>query len=111
MSQGPSISAAERSRGQKSALIANIWMPNFNLIMMGPIMMLFANDVLGFNARTISTIIGLAPLLVIFRFPLLRSIKRVGLKRTLFFTDCFYLISVLLLIFLPLEWLNVTVFL
>ncbi|NRA37032.1 MAG: MFS transporter [Planctomycetes bacterium] len=104
------IPAADRHRGQKAVLCANIWMPSFNLIMMGPIMMLFANDVLKFQAVTIASIIGFAPLLIILRFPFLKLIRRVGLKRSIFFTDCVYLLTVVILMLLPLEYLGFTTF-
>lgn len=111
MNDKPVIPAAERSRGQRAALLANIWMPSLNLIMMGPIMMLFANDVLGFDPKTIGTVVGLLPLLIVLRFPLLGFVRRLGLKRTLFYTDCAYFAAVLLLVVLPVDWLTVSTFL
>ena len=109
MGEKPLIHVAERHRGQQAALFANIWLPTLNIIMMGPIMMLFANDVLKFDPKTIATIVGLAPLMIVLRFPLLGFIRRLGLKKTLFYTDLAYFVSVGLLFTSPLPTLKVLV--
>lgn len=106
MSEQAVLSLAQRQQGQRAALLSNIWIPSLQLIMMGPIMMLFASDVLQLKASSIAAIIGFAPLLVILRFPLLPLIRRFGLRRTLVCTDASYLFIIAALMFLPLEYLS-----
>ena len=106
----PVLTAGERLRGQRYALLANL-LAGSQFIMQGVIMMLYANDVLGFTPRRISYILAAAPLVALLRLAFLGHVRAIGKIRVLTVTAVLRLVSVLLMLVIPAAWLNFPLFL
>ncbi|MFW5845797.1 MAG: MFS transporter, partial [Planctomycetota bacterium] len=100
------LDAARRTAGQRAALRTNMFAIVTQFIVAGPIMVLFANDVLRFEPATIGALLGLLPLVGLIRLPLLGWLGRFRRRRLLIATDCLRLGMVLLLLVLPLATLQ-----
>lgn len=100
------LSAVERRRGQRAALIANLPAHVIQFVVLGPIMMLFATDVLRLPPKQVAGITAMIPALAILRFPLLGRIRRWGMRRTLLIGDLIRIAIAVALIALPASWLG-----
>jgi len=105
------LTSAERRYGQSCALRANLLAGLFIYILLGMIMQLFANDVLGFSARQIAVIMALIPLTALARLPLLGAIDRLGLLRTALVSIGARFVIILALILIPARMMTFPVFL
>jgi len=66
-----SLTASERARAQRAASNANLFLMVVQQITVGGIMILFANDVLGFSATVIAILLAAQLVAEILRIPLL----------------------------------------
>jgi hypothetical protein len=105
------LTAAQRALGQRSALLANLFMGCSQFIVQGVMMMLYANDVLGFTPMRIATVLAIVPLLALVRLAFLENIRRIGMVRVLGVTATARLACVLLLIVIPAAHLTFPLFL
>lgn len=106
----PVLTPAERLRGQRYALLANL-LAGSQFIMQGVIMMLYANDVLGFTPRRISYVLAVVPLVALLRLAFLGYVRSIGKIRLLTVTAVLRLVSVLLMMAIPAAWLSFPLFL
>lgn len=72
------LSRSERKRGQKFALVSNMFANVTVYIITGALMMLYAGDVLGLPSSEISHILALIPLISLIRILLLPLLKKPG---------------------------------
>ncbi len=93
--------APARARAQRVAIIANTAAALVHPIALGAVMMLYANDVLRFNAREISGILAALPLAVLLRLPLLGTIRRFGMVRSANLSDAIVIVLLAANIALP----------
>jgi Na+/melibiose symporter-like transporter len=105
------ISAAERSRGQRNALLANLFGQVINYLSQGPILLLYANDVLGLTPGRIGAILAVVPLAALFRIPFLRSLERFGKVKTLVAGDVGRAAALGALLLIPADALSFGLFL
>jgi MFS family permease len=78
-------------------------------IAIGPIMMLYANDVLNFSPAQISGVLASLPLVALLRLALLGRIRKLGLVRTASFSGMAVAVMLGLLIAIPADWLDAKV--
>ncbi len=74
---------AEREQGQRAALRANVLTNVVNSIVIGPLMMLFANDTLGMSPKRISAVLAILPIVGLARIAALEPLRRLGLRRAI----------------------------
>jgi len=96
-----SLSEALRKKGQKAALLANLFTSLNQYIVHGAFMMLYANDVLGLHPKNISKILAIVPLIALLRIPFLRTIQNFGRIRVLLAADAIRFGVLLALILIP----------
>jgi hypothetical protein len=99
----PPLSANERLRGQRAALRANLCFDIERFIIIGPMAMLFASEVLHADAARIG-LFGLASLTALAQIPLLDATRRRGQVRTLEYAVVAGLILLGAMILLPARW-------
>ncbi len=104
------LSAAERHRAQKHALLAHLVGSFATSVMAGAYMMLFATDVLHFNPLTIATIVACTPLITIMRLPMVGPVRRLGRVRAIKIGRIFEIFSILLLLLFPTNLLTPVIF-
>lgn len=105
------LGSEQRLRGQRYALLANLFLQTTFFIVAGGMMMLFANDVLGFSPKRIAAIMAFSSLLAVFRIPLLPLIRSFGKVRTLLVTESLRFGVVLALFFIPASRLSFVLYL
>ena len=105
------ISTLEATQGQKAAILTQLPMATIAYILLGPMMMLYANDVLGFSSRQIAGILSLIPLLCIPSLLVQDFIIAKGKIKALVIGDVIRLLSVSLLFLLPVTWISFPVLL
>jgi hypothetical protein len=105
------LSASDRRRGQRYALLANLLTMVSQIVVQGVIMMLYANDVLGYSPRRIAGILSLMPLAGLLRLAFLSQIRRFGKVRLLTVTSVIRLCCIIVLLVLPSAMLPFPVFL
>jgi MFS family permease len=105
------LTAAQRKLGQRSALLANLFMGGTHFIVQGVMMMLYANDVLGFTPKRIAYVLATLPLVGLVRLAFLEQIRRIGMVRLLTATSTARLVCVVLLIAIPASSLSFPLFL
>jgi hypothetical protein len=108
---GAGLTPGERARGQRAAVFGCVMAGLVQQIALGQIMMLYANDVLGFSPRKISGVLAAVPLVALARMPLLGAIRRLGMVRTATIGECLSLLIVFGLILLPASWISYPLFL
>lgn len=101
MAPGSQLTHAQRSRAQRSALLAQMFAIMIGSVVGGEYMMLYANDVLGLSPASIAAIISLAPFASVLRIPALPYIQRIGLTRSLQVARAGQGLIVLILLLLP----------
>ncbi len=106
-----SLTAAQRALGQRSALLANLFMGGINFIMQGVIMMLYANDVLGFTPKRIAYVLAAMPLVGLLRLAFLENIRRIGMVQVLTATAAARLVCIVLLCAIPASHLSFPLYL
>ena len=111
MNENSLLSTEQRRAGQRYALIANLFLQTTFFIVVGSMMMLFANDVLGFSPKKIAAMLALSSLLAILRIPLLPVIRSLGKVRTLLVTESVRFGVVVALLCLPAQRLGFTLYL
>jgi Na+/melibiose symporter-like transporter len=99
------------SEGQRAAILTQLPMAMIGYILVGPMMMLYANDVLGFSSRQIAGILSLIPLFCIPSLLVQDMIIAKGKVRALITGDVVRLFTVLILFLMPLEWITYPVLL
>lgn len=77
------LSKAVRQKGQRFVVAGNLFAQAVTFICTGGLMMLFANDVLGYSPKMIASIMAFTPLIVLFRVPMVRLLRRLPMKRIL----------------------------
>jgi predicted DCC family thiol-disulfide oxidoreductase YuxK/MFS family permease len=105
------LPSAERRRGQRNALLANLFMGGTQFIVQGVMMMLYANDVLGFTPKRIAYVLAVVPLVALVRLAFLGNIRRIGKIRVLTFTAAARLACIVLLAAIPASQLSFPIFL
>jgi MFS family permease len=95
------LSDNERRDGQRAALQSNLFGMAVSFVILGPIMMLYANDVLEFLPVRIAGVLALTPWLAFLRFPLLKPIRRFGKVHTLQLSAVVRLVAAIGLLVLP----------
>ena len=96
-----SLTTAEQKRGQRYALLTNLFLDTVNTVVLGSIMMLYANDVLKYEPTRIASVLAIIPLMALLRLPLLNRIRRVGKVQSLVSADISCIVIILLLIAVP----------
>ncbi|MHC4887672.1 MAG: hypothetical protein ACYTGH_21545, partial [Planctomycetota bacterium] len=95
------LTTAERSQGQRAAIFYNL-LGNLRMaVLCGPILMLYATDVLGFTATAIAGLLALFPAIGILRIFALPHIRRLGQLKTLRFATILGLLVIVLILALP----------
>ncbi|MFT5239925.1 MAG: MFS family permease [Kiritimatiellia bacterium] len=110
-SKNSRLTAAQRKLGQRSALLANLFTGGTHFIVQGVMMMLYANDVLGFTPKRIAYVLATLPLVGLIRLAFLEQIRRIGMVRLLTATSTARLVCVALLIVIPASTLSFPLFL
>jgi hypothetical protein len=105
------LSPPERRRTQRRVIIGNLFANISVYIVTGAVMVLYANDVLGYSAKRIAAIVGIAPLVVVLRVPLFGLIRERSLKRVLVNSLRIRAAVVLVMLLLPAKWLSFPLFL
>ena len=105
------LSSSERVRGQRNALLSNLFVSSSQFIVQGVMMMLYANDVLGFTPKRIAYVLAVIPLASLVRLAFLGSIRRIGKVRLLTITSAARLACILLLTAIPAAKLSFPLFL
>jgi len=105
-----SLTASERARAQRAASNANLFLMVVQQITVGGIMILFANDVLGFSATVIAILLAAQPVAEILRIPLLGVVERLGTRRSFAISSWVRFAALVVLIVMPFEWLSLPLF-
>jgi len=108
---GKELTPGERARGQRGAVFGAVLAGLMQQIALGQIMMLYANDVLGFSPRKIAGVLAVVPLVAIVRMPLLGVIRRIGLVRTALFSEFLALLVIFGLMLIPASSMSYPLFL
>ena len=95
------LSPAEQKRGQRYALLTNLFLDTVNTVVLGGMMMLYANDVLKYEPTRIASVLAIIPLMALLRLPLLHRIRKSGKIQSLVSADVTCLVIVLFLIAIP----------
>ncbi len=95
------LTQTERLKGQAYALRANLLNIVGSMIVIGSLMVLYANDVLGYSPKRIATILGVIPLFAVVRLFLLQHIKNYGYIRTLKISVFVRILVIIALILVP----------
>jgi len=106
MSKKNELTRPERKKGQKFALLTNIFTPVSTYVMVGALMILYAGDVLGLPVSKISRILALIPLVSLIRFTLIRFLSRIGKVRLIRSSTLVNGLVILTLIIIPSEKLS-----
>ncbi len=101
MSNIAQLTPQERARGQRAAVFYTLFANVSLAITMGPIMALYATDVLGFSAKAISIIMALLPAVALLRLFVLDRVRRLGLLRTLRAASFFRFAIVVIILVIP----------
>jgi MFS family permease len=99
--QNQEISSTERVLGQRAALRANLMQGAANAIVVGPLMMLFANDVLAYSAKRIAAVLAIMPLVGLAKIALLEPLRRMGKRRLVVVGDTLSLVVIVVLALSP----------
>ncbi len=110
MKQTPQLTSLQREYGQRYALLANFAATVTMYIVVGAMMMLFTNDVLGFSPQRIASILALIPLISIVRIGFLSQIQAFGRVRTMFVSGAIRALVLLLLILIPIDHLSFSLY-
>jgi hypothetical protein len=110
MNRQPAMSADQRRLGQQSALRANLFTGVITQIVLGALMMLYASDVLGYSPMRVGFIVSVAPLGMLTRFFMLRSIRTSGKVRALRRSQISRMIIIGLLLAIPARWMSFPLF-
>ncbi len=100
------LSAGQRAAGQRAALFTQLMAASNNYIVAGPMMMLFATDVLDMSAKRIGAIVALMPLMSLLRLPLISHVRRLGKGRVMLASDILRTLMVVTLLLLPFNLLS-----
>ena len=111
MERQSGIKRSLRKRGQKFALLANMFTPVGTYVMVGALMIIFAGDVLSLPASQISQILALIPLVSLLRFLFMKMLTKVGKVKLIQSTAILKSIIILFLIFLPPLYLSYKLYL
>lgn len=82
-----SFTDTQRKKGQNAALLSNLFASLNQYIVLGALMMLYANDVLGLYPKRISKILAIVPLIALLRIPFLQAIQNFGRVKVLIVAD------------------------
>lgn len=104
------LSPEERRVGQQAALRANLFTGIITQIVLGSLMMLYASDVLGYSPVRVGFIVSVAPLGMLTRFFLLRSVHKTGKTRALRRSAVARMIIIALLLTIPAAWMSFGLF-
>jgi MFS family permease len=99
-----------RRLGQQSALRANLFTGIINQIVLGALMMLYASDVLGYSPVRVGFVISVAPLGMLTRFFMLRSVRESGKVKALRRSQVTRMIIIGLLLAIPARWMTFPLF-
>lgn len=111
LNQPSELPYVARVKGQKFALLTNLFSSSVTYVVIGPLMMIYASDVLKFSTQQIAGILGLLPLLNIV-FPFLASkVAKYKKVKILVLADLLKLIAVTFLFILPDKYINFSVYL
>jgi HEAT repeats len=108
---GSELTPGERARGQRAAVFGSVLAGLVQQIALGQIMMLYANDVLGFTPRKIAGVLAVVPLVALMRMPLLGLIRKIGMVRSAILSECIALLIVAGMILVPAAQMNFPLFL
>lgn len=97
---------ADRARGQRAAILANLGAGFTGFLVTGPLMMLFAHDVLRFDGMRIAGILALMPWVGLLRLFVMGPIRGFGKVRVLRAFSAVRIALVVALILAPVSWLR-----
>ncbi len=108
--QPEAFPAAKRRMGQRNAIRANLFTGIIQQIVLGALMMLYANDVLGYSPVRVGFIVSVAPLGMLTRFFMLRSVRQSGKVKALRRTQVVRMTIIGLLMLIPATWMTFPLF-
>ncbi len=110
-SLGNELTPSQRARGQRAAVFGTVLVGLVQQIALGQIMMLYANDVLGFSPRKIAGVLAAVPLVALVRMPLLGTIRKIGMVRSAMLSEGLALLVVAGIILVPAAQMSFPLFL
>jgi MFS family permease len=110
MNRPSPMTADQRRLGQQSALRANLFTGVVTQIVLGALMMLYASDVLGYSPVRVGFIVSVAPLGMLLRFFMLRSVRESGKVPALRRSQITRMIIIGLLLAIPARWMSFPLF-
>jgi len=111
MDQKSEIKRSLRKKGQKFALLANMFTPVGTYVMVGVLMIIFAGDVLSLPVSQITRILAIIPIVSLLRFFFMKVLSSIGKVRLIQSTAVLKILIILTLIFIPSEYLSYRVYL
>ena len=96
----------ERRKGQRHALLHNLFLQTINFVVVGQYLQLYASDVLGFEPTRIAAIIGVIPLVAFLRFFILDWVRKFGRGRLLAATAAVRLAVLIVILAIPTSWMS-----
>ena len=100
------LTEKERKDGQRTALRFNLFGQFIQFIVLGQFLQLFASDVLGMEPTRIATILSIIPLMLFLRVFIIERVREIGRVKLLIWANVIRLLSMVVLLVLPIEWIS-----
>ncbi len=100
------LTEKERKDGQRTALLFNLFGQFIQFIVLGQFLQLFASDVLGMKPTRIASILSIIPLMLFLRVFIIARVREIGRVKLLIWANVIRLLSMVVLLVLPIEWIS-----